>query len=386
MTKVKQNPQKSKPHRDFPLFAHARGYWAKKVRGRLVYFGKIANDPKGEAALNAWLDQKDDLLAGRTPRVHQDCTTIRDVANVFLSAKKALEESGEIAPRTFDRLFKTCEFMVEAFGRNRLAEDLRPEDFIELRATMARRWGPVALGNEIQSIRGVFRFAYESGHLNAPVRFGPQFKKPSERTLRRVRAERGSRLVPPEEIRAAIAKATTNAKGMILLAINGALGNTDLAMLPISALDLRGRWLDYPRSKTGVERRIPLWPETVKALKDVLAARQQPVNKSSENLVFIGRRGQDYIGNRRGYRVHQELVRVFNAAGAKGRTPYDLRHTFSTIAEGARDLPAAQSIMGHAASGSDMAARYRAGVSDDRLKAVTDHVRSWLFPSNRRAK
>jgi len=39
----------------------------KRVQGRLYYFGKVANDPKGQAALDLWLAQKDDLLAGYTP-------------------------------------------------------------------------------------------------------------------------------------------------------------------------------------------------------------------------------------------------------------------------------------------------------------------------------
>ncbi len=34
------------PSEPFPLFAHARGYWAKKVRGRMVYFGRW-DDPEG---------------------------------------------------------------------------------------------------------------------------------------------------------------------------------------------------------------------------------------------------------------------------------------------------------------------------------------------------
>ena len=61
-------PQKpTKPRSDFPLFPHASGRWAKKVRGKFAYFGKVANDPKGEAALLLWLDQKDDLLSRPDP-------------------------------------------------------------------------------------------------------------------------------------------------------------------------------------------------------------------------------------------------------------------------------------------------------------------------------
>ena len=44
------------------------------------YFGKMADDPQGEKALNLWLEQKDDLLAGRTPRTGTG-PTVEDICN-----------------------------------------------------------------------------------------------------------------------------------------------------------------------------------------------------------------------------------------------------------------------------------------------------------------
>jgi hypothetical protein len=78
-SKKKARPQK--PSKDFPLFVHATGRWCKKVRGKFAYFGKIAEDPKGETALQLWLDQRDDLLAGRVPRAKRNELTVETLVN-----------------------------------------------------------------------------------------------------------------------------------------------------------------------------------------------------------------------------------------------------------------------------------------------------------------
>src|SRR4029077_20451485 len=89
-----------KPRPDFPLFPHATGRWAKKVRGKLHYFGKTAVDPKGEAALDKWLDEKDDLLAGRTPRTKSEGLTVSELCDRFLQAKDLQLDAGEITRLT----------------------------------------------------------------------------------------------------------------------------------------------------------------------------------------------------------------------------------------------------------------------------------------------
>ena len=59
----------------------------------------------------------------------------------------------------------------------------------------------MAVGNEVNRIRVVFRYAIESGLIDKPVRYGPQFKRPSRRILRRAREERGPRDFNGTELR-----------------------------------------------------------------------------------------------------------------------------------------------------------------------------------------
>ena len=55
-----------------------------------------------------------------------------------------------------------------------------------------------------------------------------------------------------------------------------------------------------------------------------------------------------------------------------------IRHTFETIGGESKDQVAVNSIMGHVDS--SMAGAYRERISDERLQAVTDTVREWLWP------
>ena len=97
------------------------------------------------------------------------------------------------------------------------------------------------------------------------------------------------------EIRAMLAAASGLLKAMILLGINCGFGNTDVANLRFKHLDLKGGWCNYPRPKTGIPRRCPLWPETVTAIRAVLKVRPEPQDRADADLVFLTTTGQRWV-------------------------------------------------------------------------------------------
>jgi hypothetical protein len=162
----------SKPYPDFPLFPHATRRWAKKIRGKMHYFGPWS-DP--DAALGKYLEQKDALHAGHKPRPSPTAATVKDVANAFLNHKQALLDAGELAPRTYAKYKVASDTLVDHIGKRRIVADLDPQDFAGLRGKMAEKWGPYRLADTIQHIRSVFKHAFDAGLIPTPTRFGPGF-------------------------------------------------------------------------------------------------------------------------------------------------------------------------------------------------------------------
>jgi len=393
-SKVTRKPSSGKPHPDFPLFRHATGRWCKKIRGKFHYFGKVADDSDGQLALAKWLEDKDDLLAGRTPRVKPEGLTLRELLDRFIVSKRHLLDTCEITPKHFAELYACCRRIGDAFGLSRLVIDLAADDFERLRKAIAKQWGPVRLGNEVQRVRSVFKFGFEAGLIDRPLRFGPGFKKPTRKVMRLNRAKNGPRMFDAAELRQIVDSASQPMKAMVLLGINCGFGPSDVANLPSNAINLTTGWADYPRPKTGIPRRCPLWHETVAAVEEAIAVRPKAKEPEATSLLFITKHGHKWervgvsepdpdTGKLRitnNNPVVQECIKLLKKLKLhrRGLGFYTLRHTFETVAGGAKDQVAVNALMGHVDD--SMAANYREKIEDDRLEAVTTHVHKWLFP------
>ena len=126
-------------------------------------------------------------------------------------------------------------------------------------------------------------------------------------------------------------------------------------------------------------RRPCLAPATV-PIDLRVAERHQPKREEHARLVFITKYGLSWGKDTTDNPVTKEtakLLRSLHINGRKGLGFYTLRHTFRTVADESKDQVAVDFVMGHARE--DMASIYRERISDDRLKAVADNVRAWLF-------
>lgn len=406
------------PDVDFPLSVHLpSGRYYKTVRGKRHYFGKLADGPG--PALEAWLEVKDELLAGLTPVAWKtdDNVTIADLLNDWLEAQSAKAEGGDITPRTFVSYHGTARMVADVLGRDSRVYDLRPDQFRRLGARFKADQSPTAAGKSITVTKMAFRWAYENERITAPVRFGTDFgipKKAERRAASRSRgkgiytaaqvrkllgaAEKGVIARPAKKGRAAVAGVTASPQlhAMVLLGINGGMTQGEVAGLTVGDVDLEAGIIRTIRDKTGVERVIPLWDETVAAIRAAINGQGRG-DTGADELVFLTRQGNPWVRERvervkdpnlpgrtvptlrRTDAVNLQFRKLCKAVGVEvdGAAFGHLRHTFRTVADEAADINAARRVMGQEPAGID--AHYVRNMKTERLKRVTDHVHDWLF-------
>lgn len=428
-----QKPQKPRP--DFPLFAHASGVWAKKIKGSLKYFGPWDKPSEAEARYLEFIATGEEKTPGKSkgngPKLPKGfpltlrkdgrfCKQIRGQMHYFgtdrddalrqynamrdeafapamrksrragqLTVKqlcdKFLEnfgrqvESGERAKRTYNDYKSITKQILAHFGEARLVESIKPLDFADYRAKFATGREPKTVLNFVIRNKVVFNFAHEFQLVSDPFHWGKFFAPPSDKTLAMARDKAPRKLFEAEDIHHALKVANVDQKAMILLGINCAFGPMDISRLEYSKIDRKGKWVKHIRSKTGRNRDCALWQETL----DALDAWEKMRPKSEfKNLIFVTPHGKAWMLP--GDNSTSEFCRYFQDVWASfdaGKSFYALRHTFRTIAgEHVHDKDAIRWIMGHTAPrGEQMSDNYNQRQLPERIKAVTDAVHDWLF-------
>lgn len=373
-----------------PLFLHATGQWAKKVRGRMLYFGKDL-----DSALKRWADEKDQLLAGRPVVKHGDKANLSQLGNLYVDSLRKRHYAGDITARCVASYTTSISRLIDIRGGSECPEHWGPLDFASIKqaffepvdrtanargVVMGRRVerrSTVTVDGDIRAIRAFLNWCVSS-ELISPPRYGKEFRQTPKNVLRKRKVDAGRRDIPPKNILKILANCSTQFRPIVLLGINAGIGARDIAHIRMDQLDGKTQWLDLPRLKTGAKRRIWLWPETRQAINDYLELRMTPKDLSKADVLFVTSarttwmRGElDGIGN--------AFTRVRDKAAIAKHTFYDLRRTFQTVGDETRDFPAVKHVMGHVANADDMSAIYSQDIDDGRIKRVCSHVRKWLF-------
>ncbi len=362
----------SKPYPEFPLFPHATKRWAKKIRGRFHYFGPWAD---WQGALERYQYEVDYLQQGKTPPPKdQAALTVGDLVNRFLEHKEAKVESGELAKRTWNDYKLTGTMLVASLGRHTSVESLTSSDFAKLRNKLSESLGLMALGNEIGRCKVFFNFAYKDNLIDHPVKMGLSFAKPNRKSVKREKESKSAKIFTIDELRTLYHAADKSMQAFMLLALNCGFGNGDIGQLEFRHI-VNG-WIDYPRPKTLVNRKCPLWAETISAI----AKAKQTKHIDELPYVFVTKYGQSWFKESGDSPISKEFNKLCKETNLHqvGRGFYSLRHQFRTVADGCRDAVAIGHIMGH--SDDSMAANYREWIEPERLQAVVDHVYAWVKP------
>lgn len=297
--------------------------------------------------------------------------TIGQAISLFLQFKEQAVQSGELAARSYREYKRTSERLVELWGGGRAVASLTPQDFNNFRLQRLTTCNVVSVGKEITRVKTMFKWLVEMKHCSKPE-MGPSFNKPSAKVVRRIRREAGKKQFSAEQIWRLIDESGVHMRAMILLAINTGFQNTDCESISVDVV-LQGvetGWLDFPRAKTEVDRRCPLWNITRSALRRSLDRRPA----SQLHNAFLRADGKPYSPVNNDLAIRFRVIRD-HACIREGGFSW-LRKTFATVGSGCGDQIAVNSIMGHVDP--SISAVYRQEVQDERLRLVAGCVRRWL--------
>jgi integrase len=366
MIRSNPNPKRKTRSDKFPLTLHTTGQYCKKIKGKIYYFG---SDKK--KALTRYLEEAAYLHLGKgtRPKSAGDSISIKILCNLYLDHQESRISIGEVKHRhVYDQTLILRGF-VKFIGPNQLVSAVSTIDLQDYRKKLIKEAKtPNTINNHISTTKALYNWALENEIVDSI---------PNLKAIKKIATDKNDKpTFTMPQIQELLKSASTQMKAMIWLGLNCGFGCTDCAQLKWKNLDLQNSRVDYPRRKTGIDRNLPLWPETVQALKET--------PKKGE-LVFYTRKGNPWVRairsvDNNGTEKHvkddaisKEFSKIIRKAGIptqKGVGFYTLRRTAATWTAKSGDPFAVQKLLGHADL--KMATTYVQDVSEQTDRAINN--------------
>lgn len=260
----------------FPLTLHKTGQYCKKIKGKTYYFGTDKH-----RAMERYLEQAASLHMGYSSgaRSAGNRLSIKALCNLYLDHQMSRLAIGEIGPRHVSDQVGLLKAFVRSIGPGQSVSDISTFDLQKYRSRLIQEGSSAhTINNRMAAVKAMYNWAVD----NEVIEDAPRLRALKKATPQKVEKPTFS----PDQIRLLLENAPVQMQAMIWLGLNCGFGCTDCAELKWENLDLDTARVEFPRGKTGIGRNLPLWPETVRALRRV--PRQG-------ELVFYTRRGNPWV-------------------------------------------------------------------------------------------
>ena len=364
--------QKRKTRSDkFPLTLHKTGQYCKKIKGKTFYFGKDK-----QVALERYLEQASLLHHNNSfiTKKKNTAITLKTLSELYLQHQLLKVQNGEMTARHHADQNNCLNKFVNTIGRFVKIMDISTLDLQKYRRQINKNYSSQRMNLNISIMKAMFHWAKKNEIVD---------NIPNIDIISRGKTEHQQRYIfSPEQIQKLIELGDIQMKAMIWLGLNCGFGCTDCAQLQWENIDFENNRVIFPRGKTGIMRELPLWPETLDAIKNI-------PHHQDDNLVFHTKHGRPMISekysrieNSEKYSstnmVTTKFSRLIKKAGIhvpKGTGFYSLRRAAATIAARSGDPFAVQRLLGHADL--KMATRYVQDVSKQ-MDEVINKTREFI--------
>ena len=360
-----QIPKRKTRSDKFPLTLHPTGQYCKKIRGKVYYFGA---DKQG--ALTKYFEQAKWLHTGETlPRSSAVGIDVKTLCNLYLEYQETRINAGEIRLRQLYDQTRLLKQFVKYLNANGKVVNITTMDIQQYRSYLVKAGkGASTVNSHISAFKAMFNWAFDNEIITS---------MPNLKAIKKISAHKESRFTfTMNQIKKLLAEANTQMRAMIWLGLNCGFGCTDCSELLWKNIDFENGRVNFARTKTNIGRNLPLWKETIEALKMLPHFNERIFNTSKGNKYVRVEVKQTSDGTTKMVSLNSvtkefsRLLENIDITIEKGVGFYTLRRTAATMAARSGDPFAVQKLLGHADL--KMASVYVQDVSEQTDKVINN--------------